>query len=1049
MIYSYIAPTLQDELAQLKNLISLNEKDGKKTVIFCEDRLTLVAERTVCAAVGGTFRTSVYTFARFLSSRRGSDVTVLSCQGSAMAIRSIIEDGKGDLILFKRLSAASAAQSLYDTIAVLYSSGVDIEELASLDAGAPLLTKKLHDISYIYTQYKKYLEGSGRTDRNMYLRLLPAIICSSDVTCGADIILLGFQAFTGTMLQCVKACMQAGANVYGLFTGGEQDIYANEAAASFTGCAKEYGGCTTVNLKSSLGKEAEHIRCNLFEPQSFYLEGMPTANVHIFEGADEAQEFEFIAANIKKHVIDGGVRYSKISVMLPGADYARRTLARVFAQYRIPYYVDERRSLEGHPLAQFLCDYIECAAGGCAPEDVCAVAGSFLFGMTKKDRDIFRNYVVRCAAYRGGVKREPAEGACNALGFDYGVVTAARSRFIKGFDFLPKGTAPICDWTQGICKLLEYFGCEKTLEDMAEGCKDEYPAQAQFYVRAYGAVLAVAQEAEEIVPMSKYTAREYKKLIKSGLAAAEISLIPPKTDAVFVGDISSTVNAGSDVVFACGLTDAVPPAGADTALLTDREISSLEKLSVQISPKIAQVNRRSRETVALNLCAFRQQLYVTYPVLSGGQEQTKSEIVSYIERLFTNTKGKSLTAVTYRQIQASGRGIPYYCSEEAPALNMLAGGSLKPDINAALYNVVAENGGGQLADEALTPPAPKENIDCGKALFAGSGYSVSPTLLETYFSCPYRNFMQRGLKLAERQEGGVRPLDTGNFIHSVLQTMAAELNSFGDMPQVKARAKQIAEGLLASPEYSSLTESDSGRYTAERLKTEAQEVCAGAYEQLRAGGFKVRDAEKWYYLKLGGGFKAGGKIDRVDECGDMVRVIDYKTGGVDADENSYYAGVKLQLPLYLTAAAEGGRAAGAYYFPANLEFTEGDSGVFTLKGFMDGSPDVVKSSDSQLQDKQRSRYVDAYLNGRPIKSAMERDVFTDFLGYSKLIARRGADEIFSGNISPSPYAGTCKICKYGGMCGFSAENGGEREVKGMTGKKIAEVVRRERGDTNE
>ncbi|MCD8373080.1 MAG: PD-(D/E)XK nuclease family protein [Clostridia bacterium] len=1051
MIYSLIAPTLLDELGGLKNLIAANEKALKRTVIFCEDRLTLVAERTVCAVVGGSFNTSVYTFARFLSNERGSDLTVLSSQGSAMAIRAIIEANKDRMRLFKRLSASSAAQSLYDTIAILYSSGINIEELVSLDAGSPLLSDKLHDISLVYTEYVKFLKESGRTDRNMYLRLLPDAICSSGKTAGADIVLLGFQAFTGTTLQCVKACMRAGADVYGLFTGGEQDIYANEAHAQFYGCAKEYGGCRQIMLKSSLKKEAEYIRQNLFEPQSFNKEGVRTDCVHIFEGADETQEMEFIAANIKKHVIDDGVRYAKISVMLPNADYARETLARVFSSYRIPYYVDERRKIEGHPLTQFLCDYIECVAGGCAPSDVNGVTGSFLFGLSQKERDIFRNYLLRCANYRGGVKRQPAESACSALGFDFKAVTAVRERFLEGLSLLPKNKADIADWTAGILKLLEFFDCKNILEELAESCENDYPAQSQFYLRAYDAVTSVIDEAREVVPREKYSAREYKKLVKSGFSAAEISLIPPKADAVFVGDISTTVNTGSDVVFACGLTDAVPPAGADTALLTDREISSLEKLNLQISPKIAQVNRRCRETVALNLCAFRQSLYITYPAASGGQEQTRSEIIPYICKFFVNSGGKNISAVTSEQIKASGRGLAYYCSEEVPALGWLASGGLKPDVNSALYNVICENGGEYAADTALTPPEPKQNIQGGKELFTGGKASVSPTLLETYFSCPYKNFLSRGVRLSERKEGDVHPLDTGNFIHAVLQRMAGRFKTYGDgldgeeqikkeEEAVRKEAKDIAEELLKTPEYSELGESLSGRYMVERLVNEAQEVAAGACEQLLAGDFRVRDCEKWYDLPLSQGIKAGGRIDRVDQSKDgMVRVIDYKTGGTDIKLESYYAGIKLQLPLYLSAAAGENRAAGAYYFPANLDYKDED-GVFTLQGFMDASEGVVKASDRGVGT-EKSKYINAKLGGRKPKTNMPTEVFGDFLGYSRLIAKQGAEEIFSGNICPSPYSGVCEYCKFGGMCGFSSEKEDARKVDSVSGEDIAEITR--------
>ena len=71
MIKAVICPALSAALDKLKEIISDNELNGKNTVIFCEDRLTLAAERTVCNAVGGSFSVGVYTFARFLSSGGG------------------------------------------------------------------------------------------------------------------------------------------------------------------------------------------------------------------------------------------------------------------------------------------------------------------------------------------------------------------------------------------------------------------------------------------------------------------------------------------------------------------------------------------------------------------------------------------------------------------------------------------------------------------------------------------------------------------------------------------------------------------------------------------------------------------------------------------------------------------------------------------------------------------------------------------------------------------------------------------------------------------
>ena len=1046
MNLSIIAPTLNMALGELGKYVKNNEALGRRTVIFCEDRLTLVAERAVCAAVGGTFNTSVFTFARFLSSERGVEQKIISSQGSAIVIRGIIERNRQNLRLFRRLSAAAAARSVYDTIALLYSSGVSPEDILSAPAQG-MLSDKLKDIALIYGEYTAFLKESGRLDRNMYLRLLPEVAAKSRRLAGADVVFLGFQAFTGTVSECVKACMRAAENSCGIFVGGAPDIYANEAPARFESFSSGLGGCRTVTVKSDLAPAAEHIRRNLFDPSCFHKNGIISDRVHVFEASDPEREMEFIAASIKKFIIDGGERYYRISVMLADAEAYRPIISRVFSQYNIPFYIDERRSLAEHSLASFICAYLECAAGGCAPDDVDSVLSDYLFGLSDKERSIYRNFVLRCACFRGGVKREPRADICEALGFDYDVVRRVRERFLKGLSMLPSGRASAEKWGEGIKKLLEYFGCEKQLEELSKGRAEQFPARAQFNARAYTLALSVIDEAGELGLGAPYTAREYKKLLASGFAAAEISLIPPKADAVFVGNISETANSGSDVVFAAGLVGDVPPSGSDTALLTDRELTSLERLNVKVSPKISQVNRRRRETVALNLCAFKEHLYLSYPVQSGGSETVRSEIISYITAMFMQSENKRLSVVTQRALELSGRGLAYFCSELTPALKALAGGTLPPAINSALFSVLSGRGFGDLAEGVLLRPVKKARIKDGRALFFFFSGSVSATLLERYFACPYQNFAVQGLKLSERPEGSVQPRETGNFIHEVLKALAADISKIHSEDEARSWGLNTAAQLLENAPFSSLAEGISGKFAAAGLCREAAAVSAGVYRQLSASRFRIRDVEKWYYLPIGDNTSAGGKVDRVDECDGMVRVIDYKTGNISYTAEEYYAGIKLQLPLYLLAASRGKRPAGAYYFPANIEYSDKPVGDFTLKGFMDCGEDVVKNSDTTVKDKERSAFFDAYLNGRKLSGNLDEEDFSAFIAYSSLIARRGASEMFGGNIAPSPYIGACDYCKMGGMCGFSPD--GEsvpRSVEGITCADVANIVKKIRGD---
>ena len=93
-------------------------------------------------------------------------------------------------------------------------------------------------------------------------------------------------------------------------------------------------------------------------------------------------------------------------------------------------------------------------------------------------------------------------------------------------------------------------------------------------------------------------------MLQDGLEAAEISLIPLKADAVFVGDITDSRIEKVRVLFAVGMTEDVPRNASDTAIVSDKEIARLADVKAMLEPTVAEVNLRARESVCLNLCTF-------------------------------------------------------------------------------------------------------------------------------------------------------------------------------------------------------------------------------------------------------------------------------------------------------------------------------------------------------------------------------------------------------------------------------------------------------------
>ena len=182
------------------------------------------------------------------------------------------------------------------------------------------------------------------------------------------------------------------------------------------------------------------------------------------------------------------------------------------------------------------------------------------------------------------------------------------------------------------------------------------------------------------------------------------------------------------------------------------------------------------------------------------------------------------------------------------------------------------------------------------------------------------------------------------------------------------------------------------------------------------------------------------KADRIDEAEGYVRVIDYKTGAIDDKPLAYYTGRKLQLQLYLLAAARQKTAAGAFYFPAQESFAKAGEVKYRMQGYFSCSDQVIAYMDATREEGKKSEFFEG---GGRTEKGMPQDAFDDFLCYSLLVAKKAEEEMRAGNVTPSPYGETCSYCKFKGMCAFT---GVPRREAGVSCAEIVSSVRRERGE---
>ncbi len=1010
---------------------------GGENIIFCEDRLTLIAERALASRLGGSFRTQVSTFSRFLK----AEGRALNKEGSVMLVGEVMTklQREGALQCFTSVvGVAKNARAIYETLAQFAASQItpDLlrEALASLEGDA--LRKKIADLSIIYEGYVNALLESGYLDESRYLSLLPEYIREKGSLKGKNVFFLGYASFTAQARETIRAALETADNVVGVFAAGEEELYTNRAYEGFLSVCREKGEVVERDMSAPLTGDAELLRRGLFNPER-PAKRTPTENIQIFEGEDKNAEAEFVATKIKRAMAENSaLRYRDFAVLTSSTAGYALPLKKAFGEYGIPYFLDEKKSMKAHPLGKFLLDCFRVVKEGFSPASTQALTQNYFFG----ESDEYRNYLYKFANYRGGARGAIKRGEAVEKLFSIEKLEDAHARVLLATKNI-KARGHGRDYCRAVEEILRDFEVEKKLEKLDFALVDV--AQKEYLAQIYRAVESVLAEARLLLGDKEMTVTEFATVLEDGFSALEISLIPVKADAVFIGDITQSRIEKVSHLFALGMTDEVPQSAVDTAIVSDKEIARLAEVQTMLEPTIAEVNLRARECVCLNLCTFLDRAYFSYPLSADGSEPSVSEIFRYVDSVFCEREGDSLR----RRKGFEAEDFPYKCSAPAPAVRQMLiekgeyeGRAIGSLADCSAVFTALKRTGAMDVEGVWRGLENSDFVEQGEALFFHEG-RISPTSLEGYFACPFKHFAERGLRLKEREEATVLAVDSGNFVHLLLEKTVVKTNEYDTEAALRTYAYEEGKTLLQSSVYA-LEQNKKGGYSAEKLLAEGVEVAAAVYRQLKNSAFKVEQVE----ATVESDFFAG-KVDRIDGTPSYVRIIDYKTGNIDDSPTSYYTGQKLQMQLYMSALKGERIPAGVFYFPASVTYGEGEEGRFRMKGFLNGKGEALLAGDKDLEKDtlKKSEYFDASMENNRLRSkVMDEEVFVDFLDYGELVARRGAKEIKEGFIAPSPYEGKCAYCKYGGMCGFTRERAKERKESAITPSAIAAIVKEEK-----
>ncbi len=1076
-------------LAEIRQSL-LAEPDGPPLILLAPKQTTFQLERQLLAdaTLQGYTRLQILSFERLakfvLASVGEPEPSLLSEDGRIMVLHALLARRRKELQIFHASAGLPGfARQLSLELRELQQRQISPEILRQLATQADLpegLRRKLHDLSVLLADYLEWLQRRSLQDAECLLDLATAALkCAKSLAPQFSALWLdGFAEMTTSELdllaavaaRCDKATLafcltgpppQTHGSWLSIWTGIGETF--RQCLARFSGLP---GARVTVEIlerdparsRFSANPVLRHLEEKWMQPSDYSDDAnVATADsLRLAECLNPAAEAVLAAREILRFVRAGG-RFREAAVLLRGMEGYHDHLRRIFARYEIPFFLDRRRPVAHHPLAELTRSALRAAAFGWQHDDWFAALKTGLVASEQGEIDRLEN-----EALARGWKGEAWFAPLPPDNSNSDWAERLRRKWIGPFanfrnilssqQFRVDGQQLI----QAVHQLWRDLEVEKSLEEwnLAEGpdgaVHDTIWQQMNQWLDDLG--LAFAGETSAL--------RDWLPILEAGLARLSVGVIPPVLDQVLIGSIDRSRNPELKLALVLGVNETVfpakPPAGH---LLDESDREELETHEVRLGHGRREFLSRERFLGYIACTRARERLVVTCARQDNdGGALNPSPFFAHLNRLFSKAPVEQFELPDWREAEHLSElgGQLARAGNRAPVLSELlqrpAFTSLRKQMSSFACVTEPEALGPELAEQLYGP-----------------ALRTSVSRLEDFAACSFKFFVRSGLRAEERQRFELDVRERGSFQHAVLarfhEGLQPENKKWRDISPVEARQRvqesvteilpQFREGLLAS--------SAPARFAARTVTESLQDFVAATVGWMAQYefdpwavelGFGVENGPlPAWEIDLGGGRRLvfRGVIDRVDLCrarhedDALAVVVDYKSSARKLDKVKMAHGLDLQLPAYLSVLRHLGDArkafgvgrlapAGVFYVNLRGQFERGatrreilqEREEFRQKRYQhSGRFDLTALpylDDRQASEGTQFKYK-LNANGEPDArntDLMRPEAFAEMLDHVEAELVRMGGEIYGGAIGLNPFQKgserACDKCQYQGIC---------------------------------
>ena len=1063
-------------------------KKENKILIITPEQFSFTAEKKLMDAIDtqAVFNAEVVTLSRMayrvISEIGGKNETNLSKSGKAMLIYSILSNNKKEL---KFLGKTDENVDMLDTaITEFKKHGISVEQLKQeIESQEDIYLKnKLQDLNVVYSGFEEQLAGKY-IDETDLLTILAENIDKTDMFKDAVIYIDEFAGFTSQEYHIIEKLIQMAKQVtITICTDGLHEIknpdtdifYSNEVTV--TKLLEVAQNCDvkieeiqleeTYRFKNS---ELKHLEKNLYEnkPQKYNSQ---IKNIQLFLAKNQYSEIEEVARNVLKLVRDEGYRYRDISIITKNiATYS--SLARaIFDKYDIPIFIDENRDLNQNVVIQYILAILEIFIKNWSYE---AVFNYIKTGFSNiEEDDIFKleKYCLKWGIKQNKWKKE----------FTYGNYEEKDKADIERLEQIRKDlVTPLMNLkykidenktVEGISKSIYEFLVEQQIYEKVQIKIQELNEIGQIdlaneYESSIQTIIEILDEIVLVFKDDKITIDKYNQILKIGFKNSSLTKIPGTQDQVIMGDVDRSRSHKVKAIFIIGLNDGeFPSVRKDEGFLNDADREVLKQNGIELAKGTIDKLYEDSFNIYKAFTTAEEKLYLLYSSSDmQGKALRPSMLINKIKKIYPMLQEQS--DVIERRSEILNKKTTY--EELIVNLSKLKEQDSIEKLWYYIYDYYQKNSEWNeklkqslkgLEYTNIPDKIDQNNID----RLYGNTLVTSISKLERYRSCPFSYYLQYGLKIKPQEELKIQTLNTGTFIHEVIDEFFGTVKEVGikleeiTEEQLSEIINKIIDSKLGQNKNYIFTSTAKYRALVIRLKKiikKALKYIIGTIVQSRFEvlGTEVEFGEKGKYkpirltLEDGKRIEIIGKIDRIDtaqgEDGKYLRIIDYKSSAKNIDLNEVYAGLQIQLLTYLDAACkeEDLMPAGVLYFSMLEQMIKSDKRLeqeeieekiranFKMKGLILADVKVVKLHDKNLQNGS-SALVPAYIGkdgelSEKKTSGVTAEQFKDLQKYMDTIIKQISKEILGGNIDLKPYykdkKTPCKYCDYKSICSFN------------------------------